>query len=219
MDGGRGGVARRRRRQEHIAIDHQDLPHLAVELRVAPFQVVAHPMRLQVVFPQDAPDAGLADAGQARKPGRFRFAPQVGGERRQRPQLRRQSQRLRLPARHADRPGLRVRQDLRPLRAVVPILQPRSRARRQRLVDALVHGRPRHAHFPLYLRNRQPGGVSQQHLRARHLARRRRRRAAQRRQHLPIRLGQFQRRTVRSPRHVPLPDWIGQAPCTGLAVL
>ena len=59
--GGRRGIGARRR-QEHVAIDHQDFPHLAVELRVATFQIVAHPMRLQILLLQDAPDAAPADA-------------------------------------------------------------------------------------------------------------------------------------------------------------
>ena len=46
----------------------------ADELRVPTFQVVSHPMRLQIVLLQDAPDAALADARQARKPGRLGFA-------------------------------------------------------------------------------------------------------------------------------------------------
>ena len=69
-------------------------------------------MRLQIVLLQDAPDAALADARLARKPDRLGFALQVGGQCRQRPQLRRQAQRLGLLACHADHPGFRVRQNL-----------------------------------------------------------------------------------------------------------
>ena len=217
VGGGRSGVARRRR-QEHLAIDHQDFPHLAVELRVATFQIVSDPMRLQIVLLQDAPDAALADARQARKPDRLGFALQVGGQCRQRPQLRRQAQRLGLLACHADHPGFCVRQNLGLPRAVVTISQARAHARRQRLVDAFVDGWARYADFPLYLRDRQPRRVLQQHRRPRHLARRRRRRAAQRRQHLAIRFRQLQRRALCSSGHVPVPDWIGSASCIGIAI-
>lgn len=54
--------------QIDVPIDHQHLGHLALELRVSALQVVAHPMRLEVVRIEDAPHRCLARLSQASKP-------------------------------------------------------------------------------------------------------------------------------------------------------
>ena len=53
--------------QVHVAIDHQHFGHLALELRVAPLEGVAHPVRLEFMGVEDAPYRGLARASQSRK--------------------------------------------------------------------------------------------------------------------------------------------------------
>jgi hypothetical protein len=49
--------------QVHVAIDHQQFSLLAFELRIAPLEVVARPMRLE--FMGVEPYRGLARAGQS----------------------------------------------------------------------------------------------------------------------------------------------------------
>src|SRR6202521_237890 len=50
-----------------IPVDHQDFLHLAVELRVPFFQVVANLVGLDLVLVEDAPHSALASVGQASK--------------------------------------------------------------------------------------------------------------------------------------------------------
>lgn len=104
---------RRGRRQEHVAVDHQHVVHLPVEVRVAALQAVARGGRLEFLLLQQPPRRSPADARQAWKARRRCGALQIPGQRRQRPQFRRQTEFLRPSARHADCPRLGVWQDLR----------------------------------------------------------------------------------------------------------
>ena len=129
----------------HIAIDHQHLGHLALELRVTLVQVVAHAVGLEFVRVQDAPDGGLARTGQSREPGCGRMRRNVRGQGRQRPQLGGQAQINGFATGQINHEGLGRLADLRGMRTMEAILQTHGDPGGKGLVDALVDGWPRHA--------------------------------------------------------------------------
>ena len=57
---------RRSRIQEDLPIDEQNFPHLGVEVRIPPFQVVSDRVRLQVLLGKNALDGGLGRPVQRR---------------------------------------------------------------------------------------------------------------------------------------------------------
>lgn len=66
--------------QIHVPVNHQHLGHLALEIGVAPFEVVAHPVRLEFVRIQDAPHRGFGRGGQPGETGRSSVLGDVPGQ-------------------------------------------------------------------------------------------------------------------------------------------
>ena len=190
--------------QVHVAIDHQHFGHLALELRVAPLKVVAHAVWLEFVGVEDAPDRGLARPSQSREARAVCVRADVRGQRRQRPQLCGVAQVLGLATSQVHDPRTSVIGDLRWVRPVVAILQPRRHTRRQGLVDAFVDRRAGCTQCALYLRGRLPIGVRQQHPGSFDFARRRRARARKFVEHCLVLPAQHQRRSPRPSCHASL---------------
>uniref|UniRef100_E6PJU9 Uncharacterized protein n=1 Tax=mine drainage metagenome TaxID=410659 RepID=E6PJU9_9ZZZZ len=187
-----------------VAVDHKHFGHLALELLVALFEVVAHAVGLEFVRVKDAPDGGLACPGQPGEPHRRRVRSHMLGQCRQRPQFGGHAQRVRFAARQVDHPGLGFVADLRGMRPVKAITQAGVHARSQRLVDALVDRRARHAEQALYLRGGLTLCIRQQHLRALDLAQGSRSRTGQFLQHRALFDGHRQRCASRLSSHASL---------------
>ena len=103
--------------QVHVAIDHQHLGHLALELGVALVQVVANSMGFEFVTLQDAPYRGLA---RALEPGMSRLArmrSHILGQRREAPKLRSQAQIPGFATGQIDHPRFGSLADLRRMRS------------------------------------------------------------------------------------------------------
>lgn len=108
----------------NIPIDQENILRLAVEFRIAPLQVVADLVRLDVVLIQNSPDGTLASLRQARMSRRFSPRGDKPRQRRNRPRFGRQSMVLRLGAGDADHPGLRLVGNFGLMGTVVGILEP-----------------------------------------------------------------------------------------------
>ena len=189
-----------------IAVDHEHLMHLPVEVGIALLQVVADLVRFELVLVEDAPDRTLAGTGKTRKPGLFRLFANIARQRRNAPQFCGQADILGLGACHADDPSLCFAGDFGLIWTMVGILQSRLNACRQRLVDALVDHRPTHPQLSLYFADRLAFGVLEQHAGAFNLSHGRRARTRQFRQHHPLLVRQHQCRPSACSCHDRLPS-------------
>ena len=194
-----------------VPVDHQDLVHLAVEVRIAALEVVGDPVGLDVDLIEDAPDGALARMGQTRKARRLGVVGHEPREARDRPQLRGQAMLAGLGAGDAHDPGPRLVADLRFVRTVVGVLEPGLHARRERLVDARVNRRPTDPELPREIGDRDALRVAQQDPGALDLAYRRRSRSGQPPQHRLLIGRQQQRRALRLSRHDRLRPSVGRS--------
>jgi hypothetical protein len=134
--------------ESNIAVDHQHLMHLAVEVRISLLQVVGDLVGLELVLIENPPDRALAGSGKTRESRRPRLFGHIARQCRDAPQLRSQPKVLWFGARYADHPSLGVLSDFGGVGPVVGILQPRLNACRKGLVDALVDHRPADVRIP-----------------------------------------------------------------------
>src|SRR5664279_691553 len=193
-----------------VPIHHQDLVHLAIEVRIATLQVVRDLVGLDVDLVEDAPDGALARVGQTRKARRlgvFGHEPREAGDR---PQLRGQPMLSGLGAGDAHDPGPGFVADLRLVRTVVGGPQPGLHARRERLVDARVDRRPTDPDPAREVGDRDALRIAQQHSRALDLAHRRRSRSGESPEHRLLILAQRQSGALRPSRHERLPRGWGR---------
>lgn len=184
-----------------VAIDQQNVLHLAVELRIAPFQVVTDLVRLNVMLIQNSPDGTLACLCQARMSRHFSAFADEPRQRRNRPQFGRQPMIFRFGAGNADHPGFRLVSNFWLMRSVIGILEPGAHARRKRLVDALVDHRAPYAHPTHQVADRCSIGVAEKNFGSLDLTYRRRPRSRKFHEHRSLLPRQHQCRTLCLPGH------------------
>ena len=126
----------------HVALDHQHFGHVLGERRVVPLQVVAHSMCLESVGVKNTPDRGLTRLEQPGKTQLGRVGRGVFGQCRDRSQLSGQPPLFGLAARQNHHPRLSELVELRGIRPVIPIVQPRHDPGGQRPIDAFVDSQP-----------------------------------------------------------------------------
>ena len=127
-----------------MPVDTQDLGHLGLELGIAPFQVVAHFVRFDLVLGQDLAHRPLGQLAQARMPGGRSVFPGVGGEQPGGPQLVRIIQLLGLAARQCHQPGFRLGRDDGIASRPRPIIERLDHSQFRRSLQAACHGLLRH---------------------------------------------------------------------------
>ena len=121
-------------------VDHENLAHLPVELRIFPFDVVGDLVGFQGLTLQYPVNGRLGRFGKAGMARSFGPAPDIGRQRASGPEFRRHPQILGRGAGQGDHPGLGVRRNDRIAGTMVEIGQSGLVPHRQRLVDAFVDG-------------------------------------------------------------------------------
>jgi hypothetical protein len=187
--------------QSHILINHQNLLHLPIEIRVAPFQVIADLVRLDLPLVENPPDGTLARLRQTRMASLLGMARDKFRQRRNRPHFRCPSMIFRFGTGQTDHPGLGLLANLRLMRAMIGILQPSRHTFGQGFVDTLVHRRTSHSHSAHDLSNRPVLRVRQKNLRPLGFTYRRRSRPGQIPEHLLFRRRHCQCRPTRLSGH------------------
>lgn len=178
--------------QSHLLINHQNLLHLPVEFRVAPFQVMADLVRLDLPLVENPPDGTLAGLRQTRVAGLLGMARNKFRQRRNRPHFRCPSMIFRFCAGQTDDPRLGLLGHLGRIRAMTGILQPSRHTISHGLVNTLAHRRTSDSHSADHFSHRPLLRVRQQNLRPLGFPYGRRSRPGQTPEHLLFRRRQYQ---------------------------
>ncbi len=123
-------------------INHQNFFHLLVRIGVAPFQIVAHLVRLDLSLVENPPHRVLARLRQTGVPGLNGMDRGKLRQRRNRPYFRCTAMVFRFATGQTHHPGLCLIGDLRRMRTMVRVLQSSHHSASQRLVDTLVTVEP-----------------------------------------------------------------------------
>src|SRR5215469_3897714 len=107
----------------HLAIDTQNLSHLALELRVTAFQVITHFVGLDLLLIEDLAQGALGQLGQTAMPLRRPMLTRMAGEKARRPQFVRVAEFLGLTASQVFYPSLGFSGDRRCLAGRRPVIE------------------------------------------------------------------------------------------------
>ena len=165
-----------------MTVDAQNLRHLLFELRVAPFQVIAHFVRLYLLPIEYGAQRALGQFGKAAVPLCRSLLARMAGEEPRCPQFVRIPEFLGLAAGEVHNPSLGLGRDRGLLAGPRSIIERRNWTISERPLNTALNGLMVHPHA---LRHRKKGwviSVRQQHSRPLHPARRFRSRAGNRAQ-------------------------------------
>jgi len=187
--------------ERNIAIDQQDILHLAIKVRIAFLQVVADLVRLDVMLVENSPHGAFASLLQSGVSLGHSLLANVACQCRNRPEFGCQSVVLGLGTGHANHPGLCLIRNFGFVGAVIGILECGSHSGSQRFVDALVDHRATNAKLAHQVTDRRPICVAHQNSCALDFTYRSSSRSCKLREHRPLFTRQHQCRSLRLSGH------------------
>jgi hypothetical protein len=153
-----------------LAIDAEHLGHLRIEGLVAPLEIIADLVRLDVMTGEDLADRALDDAGQTRMASRRGMLANVARQQPRSPKLVRIPQVAGLPASQRHQPCLGLWRNLRRLARPRAVIECRHHPEPHRTAQAALYGVVGHPDPLAHSRRRRVRTIGQQDARTLHPA-------------------------------------------------